>query len=158
MICSLYTHTHFTDLSSLLHPSLNLTMSRPMPALYMGSSTSSTPPTNPEPATGNFDHDNPSESTISTAMTTPTSEPASSDGDIGKNKHQETFHGWMTTSATSPLTYQSFRPKPWSETDVDIAITHCGVCASDLHTMRSGWVSPLLPSPPHATKLTPTRT
>ncbi|MDI1485700.1 MAG: putative secondary metabolism biosynthetic enzyme [Ramalina farinacea] len=51
----------------------------------------------------------------------------------------ETFHGWQATSPTSPLTHRAFTPKPWAETDVDIKITHCGVCASDLHSMRSGW-------------------
>lgn len=58
-----------------------------------------------------------------------------------QDKDDDTFHGWMTLSATSPLTYQAFTPKAWEETDVDIDITHCGVCASDLHTMRSGWVN-----------------
>jgi hypothetical protein len=31
------------------------------------------------------------------------------------------------------------QPKTFEDTDVDIAITHCGICASDLHTLRSGW-------------------
>ena len=53
------------------------------------------------------------------------------------------FHGWMATDPTSPLKRQAFEPKTWEETDVDIKISHCGVCASDLHSMRSGWVSPL---------------
>ena len=56
-------------------------------------------------------------------------------------KSPDVFHGWMAVDATSPLRYQAFEPKPWAETDVDIKISHCGVCASDLHTMRSGWVS-----------------
>jgi alcohol dehydrogenase (NADP+) len=29
--------------------------------------------------------------------------------------------------------------KKWEETDVEIAITHCGVCGSDVHTITSGW-------------------
>jgi alcohol dehydrogenase (NADP+) len=36
------------------------------------------------------------------------------------------------------LVWQGFEPKPFEETDVDIEITHCGVCATDLHTLRSG--------------------
>lgn len=55
--------------------------------------------------------------------------------------HGVIFHGWMATDATSPLKYQAFEPKAWEETDVDIKISHCGVCASDIHTLRSGWVS-----------------
>ncbi|KAK0507578.1 hypothetical protein JMJ35_010101 [Cladonia borealis] len=50
-----------------------------------------------------------------------------------------TFHGWLAHSPTSPLTWGPFTPKTWEETDVDIAITHCGVCYSDLCTLRSGW-------------------
>lgn len=54
---------------------------------------------------------------------------------------EDMFHGWMATDATSPMKYQTFRPKTWEETDVDIKVSHCGVCASDLHVLRSGWVS-----------------
>lgn len=57
----------------------------------------------------------------------------------------DVFHGWMATDATSPMRYQAFEPKIWEETDVDIKISHCGVCASDLHTMRSGWGQTLYP-------------
>ena len=42
-------------------------------------------------------------------------------------------------SVKGKLVWQGFEPKKWEETDVDIKITHCGVCASDLHTLRSGW-------------------
>jgi len=30
-------------------------------------------------------------------------------------------------------------PKTWSEDDVEIAITHCGICGSDIHTLTGGW-------------------
>ena len=59
----------------------------------------------------------------------------------GEEESMDVFHGWMATDANSPLTYQAFKPKAWDDTDVDIRISHCGVCASDLHTRRSGWVS-----------------
>ncbi|KAL8826463.1 MAG: hypothetical protein Q9170_007396 [Blastenia crenularia] len=55
-------------------------------------------------------------------------------------KNEDVFHGWMATDAASPMRYQAFKPKTWEETDVDIKISHCGVCASDLHSMRSGWI------------------
>ena len=51
------------------------------------------------------------------------------------------FEGWMgldAESAKSKLVWQEFEPKPFEETDVDIEITHCGICATDLHTLRSG--------------------
>lgn len=39
------------------------------------------------------------------------------------------------------MVWQEFEPKEWEETDVDIKVSHCGICGSDLHTLRSGWVS-----------------
>jgi alcohol dehydrogenase (NADP+) len=37
------------------------------------------------------------------------------------------------------MVYQEYEPKKWEETDVDIQISHTGICGSDLHTLRSGW-------------------
>ena len=51
------------------------------------------------------------------------------------------FEGWMghdRESAQGKLVWQEFEPKPWEEADIDIQITHCGICATDLHTLRSG--------------------
>ena len=48
------------------------------------------------------------------------------------------FEGWMgldPESAKGKLVWQEFAPKPFDETDVDIEITHCGICATDLHTL-----------------------
>lgn len=53
------------------------------------------------------------------------------------------FEGWMAldkTAAQGKMVWQEFEPKPWEETDVDIRVTHCGICGSDMHTLRSGWV------------------
>jgi alcohol dehydrogenase (NADP+) len=41
---------------------------------------------------------------------------------------------------TNLLYKMEFEPKPFEEYDVDIKIEYCGVCGSDLHTLRSGWV------------------
>lgn len=52
------------------------------------------------------------------------------------------FEGWIAFDADSAkgnMVWQEFEPKPFEETDVDIKITHCGVCASDIHHLRSGW-------------------
>ncbi|PGH34018.1 alcohol dehydrogenase (NADP+) [[Emmonsia] crescens] len=49
------------------------------------------------------------------------------------------FHGWVGHSATTPLTHTAFQPKPFDPTDIEIKITHCGICGSDIHTLRSGW-------------------
>lgn len=39
------------------------------------------------------------------------------------------------------MEWKEYEPKEWEETDVDIRITHSGICGSDLHVLRSGWVS-----------------
>ncbi|KAF3802663.1 NADP-dependent alcohol dehydrogenase 7 [Colletotrichum gloeosporioides] len=52
------------------------------------------------------------------------------------------FEGWLglgPDSATGKMEWGSFEPKAWTENDVDIQISHCGICGSDLHTLRSGW-------------------
>lgn len=54
------------------------------------------------------------------------------------------FEGWLGLDKTADkgnMVWREFGPKAWEETDVDIKITHCGICGSDLHTLRRGWVS-----------------
>lgn len=62
----------------------------------------------------------------------------------GEDDLSSQFKGWMgldEKSVDGALKLQSFQPKKWEETDVDIKITHCGLCGSDLHVLRSGWVA-----------------
>ncbi|KAH6885363.1 zinc-binding dehydrogenase [Thelonectria olida] len=47
--------------------------------------------------------------------------------------------GQVPESAQGKMEWGTFEPKTWEEDDVDIQITHCGICGSDLHTLRSGW-------------------
>lgn len=52
------------------------------------------------------------------------------------------FGGWMAEDASAIqgcLKFRSYEPKPWLETDVDIKIICCGVCGSDMHTIRDGY-------------------
>ena len=52
------------------------------------------------------------------------------------------FHGWLghdKTAAQGNMTWSSFKPKPFNDIDIDIKISHCGICGSDVHTLRSGW-------------------
>lgn len=56
------------------------------------------------------------------------------------------FQGWMgldKEAANGGMVWQEFEPKPWTEDDVEMKVTHCGICGSDLHTLRSGWVCTL---------------
>ncbi|OJJ60724.1 hypothetical protein ASPSYDRAFT_42494 [Aspergillus sydowii CBS 593.65] len=58
------------------------------------------------------------------------------------------FEGWMgldKNSADGNMVWQEFEPKAWEENDVDIKVTHCGICGSDLHTLRSGWRPTMYP-------------
>jgi hypothetical protein len=53
------------------------------------------------------------------------------------------FQGWMGLDKDSfqgKMEWQEFDPKTWTEDDVDIKITHCGVCGSDIHVLRQDWV------------------
>jgi D-arabinose 1-dehydrogenase-like Zn-dependent alcohol dehydrogenase len=58
--------------------------------------------------------------------------------------HDYKFEGWLghdVDSVNGKMTWGEFEPKQWEENDVDIQITHSGVCGTDVHTLRSGWVS-----------------
>lgn len=63
------------------------------------------------------------------------------------------FEGWLAEDASAAIgnmKWKEFEPKEWEETDIDIKVTHCGICGSDLHTLRSGWVcEPPLSSTSH---------
>jgi hypothetical protein len=53
------------------------------------------------------------------------------------------FEGWLgldKESVHGKMVWQAFEPKAWEETDIDIQITHSGICGTDVHTLRSGWV------------------
>ncbi|KAJ4325167.1 hypothetical protein N0V94_000881 [Neodidymelliopsis sp. IMI 364377] len=54
------------------------------------------------------------------------------------------FHGWLgrdNKAAEGNMAWSSFQPKLFNQIDVDIKISHCGICGSDIHTLRSGWGS-----------------
>lgn len=53
------------------------------------------------------------------------------------------FEGWTATDPSAiegNMKWQEIQPKGWEETDVDIKVTHCGMCGSDLHFLSNGWV------------------
>jgi len=52
------------------------------------------------------------------------------------------FEGWLgydAKSAEGNMKWGEFTPKKWTEGDVDIEVSHCGVCATDLHMLKSAW-------------------
>ncbi|KDQ59750.1 hypothetical protein JAAARDRAFT_68331 [Jaapia argillacea MUCL 33604] len=60
------------------------------------------------------------------------------------------FKGYAMTDPTkwSDFKIISFTPKTFLPSDVEIAITHCGVCASDVHTLCQDWGTAKLPCIP----------
>lgn len=52
------------------------------------------------------------------------------------------FEGWLgldKDAAAGNMVWGEYEPKTWTENDIDIKVSHCGICGSDLHTLRSGW-------------------
>jgi alcohol dehydrogenase (NADP+) len=50
------------------------------------------------------------------------------------------FEGWLgldPSAAEGNMVWKEYEPKQWEETDIDIRVTHCGICGSDLHTVCS---------------------
>ena len=55
---------------------------------------------------------------------------------------EPSFKGWIARdreAINGNLEWGSYDVKKFEETDVDIEIECCGICASDLHVLRSGW-------------------
>ncbi len=59
-----------------------------------------------------------------------------------------TFHAYAATEAGAPLAPFEYEPDPLAPHEVEIAISHCGICHSDLHLIDDDWgntVFPLVP-------------
>lgn len=55
------------------------------------------------------------------------------------------FEGWLghgPEAAEGKMEWGAFEPKVWQEDDVDIQVTHSGVCGTDIHTLRADWSKP----------------
>ncbi|KAI9499052.1 chaperonin 10-like protein [Zychaea mexicana] len=49
------------------------------------------------------------------------------------------FHGWAASDKGQPLEWREFQLKQFEDDDVQMDVTHCGICGSDIHTLDSGW-------------------
>jgi alcohol/geraniol dehydrogenase (NADP+) len=49
------------------------------------------------------------------------------------------IHGFAALKAKSPLEPFSYEPKPLGPSDVEVKITHCGICHSDIHLIDNDW-------------------
>jgi len=50
-----------------------------------------------------------------------------------------TFEGYAAAAAKATLKPLAYNPRAFQEYDVDLQITHCGVCHSDLHAINNDW-------------------
>lgn len=55
------------------------------------------------------------------------------------------FTGWAAKGKDQALVKWSYEPRPLGPHDVDIRISHCGICATDTCTLDSGWGPSLYP-------------
>ncbi|KAL0089796.1 chaperonin 10-like protein [Phycomyces blakesleeanus] len=51
----------------------------------------------------------------------------------------DNFHGWACHGKDKPLELSELPLKAFDDYAVDMDITHCGICGSDIHTIDSGW-------------------
>lgn len=58
-----------------------------------------------------------------------------------------TFHALAARAASEPLEPFDYEPKPLGADDVEIEVSHCGICHSDVHLVDGEWgdVFPLVP-------------
>src|ERR1051325_1814054 len=57
-------------------------------------------------------------------------------------------NGYGTPSSTTPLAPFSFNRRDLLPNDIQIDILYCGVCHSDLHTVRNEWANTVYPALP----------
>ncbi|KAF1842712.1 cinnamyl alcohol dehydrogenase [Cucurbitaria berberidis CBS 394.84] len=61
---------------------------------------------------------------------------------MSSNTSSSDFQGWVAhdpSAADGNMQWGSYTPKSFTETDIEMQISHSGVCGSDIHTLRSGW-------------------
>lgn len=57
---------------------------------------------------------------------------------IASEDRSVSFHGWASTG-TADLKPWNYHPRPLGPKDVEIEITHCGICGSDVLTITEAW-------------------
>lgn len=57
----------------------------------------------------------------------------------GQPGKYQTIKGWACHGKGEPLVRYEYTSAELLDTDVEIQISHCGICGSDIHTMDSGW-------------------
>ncbi|GAA5796650.1 hypothetical protein HPULCUR_002024 [Helicostylum pulchrum] len=52
---------------------------------------------------------------------------------------ENTFHGWAAVAKDKPLVWTELPLKNFDDDCVDMKVSHCGVCDSDIHTQNEDW-------------------
>ncbi|UZJ52959.1 hypothetical protein CBS101457_002279 [Exobasidium rhododendri] len=55
---------------------------------------------------------------------------------------QEAFQGWVAhdkSAVDGKLVWEEYKVKEFKEDDVELKVLACGICASDISTLKSGW-------------------
>ncbi|KAK9768257.1 hypothetical protein K7432_001224 [Basidiobolus ranarum] len=55
------------------------------------------------------------------------------------SSNDTSFECYACHGKDQALTPWAYQPRPLGEDDVEIAISHCGLCGSDIHVLDSGW-------------------
>ena len=58
------------------------------------------------------------------------------------------INAYAAQNATTPLSYFNIQRRGVGQHDVQIEILYCGVCHSDLHTVRNEWKGTTYPCVP----------
>ncbi|KAI8991177.1 chaperonin 10-like protein [Mycotypha africana] len=56
-----------------------------------------------------------------------------------------TFHGWACHGKDEPMVWEELKLRAEDDYSVDMDISHCGICGSDVHTMDANWSQPDYP-------------
>jgi len=60
----------------------------------------------------------------------------------------ENFECYAVKEKGSPFKHFSYKPRPQGPNDIDIKIICCGICATDIHQVNSGWGESIYPIVP----------
>ncbi|OWY98319.1 Mannitol dehydrogenase, partial [Phytophthora megakarya] len=56
-----------------------------------------------------------------------------------------TVHAYASFGEDEEVKPWEYQSRPLCAEDIEIKISHCGICGSDLHTIESGWGPPTYP-------------
>lgn len=56
-----------------------------------------------------------------------------------------TFNGWFVSEKGEPMEWKEMNLRAEDDYSVDMEISHCGICGSDVHTMDADWGTPKYP-------------